>query len=113
MEQLGSSALVAAAKCYGDCKFAGGWQIDFAGQRDIAVLGCGKLPIHFEIVHKILPTVAETDIADRPAREAGAARHDQVNIFALGADELDTAHLNAPPRVTGAETGDVRSQQCI
>src|SRR5439155_27326909 len=35
LEQLGSSDLVAAAKCYGDCKFAEGWQSDYAGQRHI------------------------------------------------------------------------------
>src|SRR5207248_10883355 len=106
-------ALVAATKCSRDREFIGGWQIDFAGQCDIAVLGCAKLPVHFEIVHKILPTVAETDIADRSAREAGAACHDQVDVFALSADEFDTAHFRTPAGVAGATTGDVRSQQRV
>ena len=113
MEQLGCCALVAAAKCDSHGEFTGVWKNNFPRQRDIAVQSGLKLPVHFEIVHQVLPTIAETDIAYRATREAGAARHNQVNVYALRADKLDTAHLNAPPRVARAETGDVRSQQCI
>src|SRR6185437_15585921 len=113
LEQLGRCALVAAAKRDSHGEFTVVWKIDFPGQGDIAVLGRLKLPVHFEMAHKVLPTIAETDIADRATREAGAARHDQVNVFALGTDELDTAHFSPPAGVAGAEAGDVRSQQCI
>ena len=89
------------------------WKIDFAGQRDIAVLGFAKLPVHFEIVHQILPAVAGADIADRPARETGAACHNQVNVFALSVDEFDTADFGTPPGVAGAVARDVRSQQRV
>src|SRR4029077_12599123 len=94
-------------------EFIGRRQMDFACQRDVAVLGCAKLPVHFEIVHEILPTVTETDVADRSARETGAARHDQVNVLAVGADEFDTAHFRTPAGVTSAKAGDVRSQKRI
>src|SRR6266498_715150 len=113
LEQLGGCALVAAAKCDSQREFTGAWKIDFPGQRDVAVLGCLKLPVHFEIVHKVLPAVAETDVADRATREAGAACHDQVNVLALSADEFDTAHFSTPPGIAGAEAVDVRSQQCV
>ena len=83
--------------------------MDFACQRDVALLGCAKLPVHLEIVHEILPTIAETDVTDRAARKTGAARHDQVNVFPLSADEFDTANFNTPPGVAGAKAGNVRS----
>jgi hypothetical protein len=113
LEQLCDRALVAAAKRDSHGEFTAAWKIDFPGQRDIAVLGRLKLPVHFEMVHKILPTIAETDIADRATREAGAACHDQVNVFALSADEFDTTHFSPPPGIAGAEAGDVRSQQRV
>ena len=87
--------------------------MDFACQRDVAVLGCAKLPVHLEIVHEILPTIAETDVTDRAARKACGARHDQVNVFALSADKFDISHFGTPAGVAGAITGDVRSQQCV
>ena len=64
-------------------------------------------------MHEVLPTIAETDIADRATREAGAARHNQVNVFSLSADEFDTAHFGPPPGVASAKAGNVRSEQRV
>jgi hypothetical protein len=64
LEQLGRCALVAAAKCYRERELAGVWKIDFPGQCDVAVLSRLELPLHFKMVHNVLPAIAETDIAD-------------------------------------------------
>jgi hypothetical protein len=62
------------------------------------------------MLHQVLPAVAETDVADRPARETNAACHDQVKIFALSVDEFDAADFRTPTRVVRAGSGYVRSQ---
>src|SRR4029453_7455488 len=119
LEQLGGCALITAAKGYSHCEFTGAWKIDFPGQRNISVPARLKLPVptkrpvHFEIVHEALPTITETDIANRAAREASAARHDQVNVFTLSSEQLDTAHIRTPAGVAGAKAGDVRRQQRV
>src|SRR5262249_19826562 len=113
LEQLGRCTLVAAAKRDSHGEFARTWKINFTGQCDISVHGRLKLPIHFEIVHKVLPAVAETDIADRATRKAGATCHDQVNVFAFSGDDFDTANFSQSPGVAGAKPGNVRSQQRV
>src|SRR5436305_14666124 len=77
--------------------------MDFACQRDVALLGCSKLPVHLEIVHEILPTIAETDVTDRAARKACGARHDKVNVLALSADKL-TLSWRAPQAFLAARS---------
>src|SRR2546422_527810 len=67
----------------------------------------------FEITHQVLPTVAKAHITDGSTGKTSAACHDKVNVFALGADEFRAADFRAPPRVAGATTGNVRSQQCV
>src|ERR1044072_8829342 len=76
LEQLGSGALITAAKCHGHAELTIVWKVDFSGQRDIAVKGRLELPVHFEIVHQVLPTIAETDVAYGTPRETAAACHD-------------------------------------
>src|SRR5439155_14565160 len=72
-----------------------------------------ELPVHFEITHQVLPTVAEAYITDGSAGKTSAACHDKVNVFALGADEFCGADFRAPGGVAGAATGNVRSQQRV
>src|SRR4029453_10543920 len=83
LEQFGSGALVTSTKRNSDCKFPARRQIDFAGQRDIPVRSCSKLPVHLEIVHQILPAIAEADVTDRAPGEPTAACHEQMNAVAL------------------------------
>jgi hypothetical protein len=113
LEQLRGCALVASTKRHGDCELASLREIDFACSCDVAVLGCLKLPVHFEIVHQVLPTIAKADITDGPARETGTARHDEVNVFALSVDEFDSADFGTPSGIARATSGYVRSEQRV
>src|ERR1700741_4818582 len=56
-KQLGHCGLVIATTCNGDGEFATAVQFDFSRKRDVAPLGGAELPIHFEIVHQILPAI--------------------------------------------------------
>src|SRR4029077_1906087 len=113
LEQLDGRALVAAAKCNGDGEFAAAWKIYFASQRDVALLGGAEFPIHFEIVHHVLPAIAEADIANRSARETRAACDDQVNVFALRVHDFDSADFRTPRGVACTTPGYMRCQQRI
>ena len=75
LKQFRRSALVTSTKCNRDREFTVVRQIDFAGQGDIPVRSCSELPIHFEVVHQILPTIAEADVADRAPGETAAGCH--------------------------------------
>src|SRR5207244_8806797 len=106
-------ALVTSTERESNCELAAIWEIDLASSCDVAIHGFLKLPIHFEIVHQVLPTITEADVTDGASRETGAACHDQVNVFALSVDEFDTADFRTPRRVVGAASSYVRSQQRV
>ena len=72
-----------------------------------------KFPIHFEIIHQILPTIAGADKADGPPRKPAAASHDQMNIFALGMKQFVAADFRTPTGVARAMARDVRSQERV
>src|SRR5205814_6017145 len=86
LEQLGRRALIASTERNGNCEFTAVWNRYFARQRDVPVFRCGKFPFHFEMLRQVLPTVAEADVADRPADETGIACDDQMNVLSLSAD---------------------------
>ena len=86
-------------------------ELDFAGQRDVALLGRVELPVHFEIAHQILPAVAGADIADRATGETWTAAHDEVDGLTLGANESGVADFTTPPAIAGAIPGDMRGWQ--
>ena len=113
MEQFRNRALVTSTKRNSDRKFSAVRQIDFAGQRDVAVLSGLKFPVHFEIVHQVLPTVAETDVTDRSPRETAAACHEQVHVLALGVEQFVIADFRTRPGVAGTKTAEVRRQQGV
>jgi hypothetical protein len=71
------------------------------------------LPIHFEVIHQILPTIAEADVADRTPGETATACHKQMNVLALCVHQFVITELSARPRVTGAKTAQVRRQQRV
>src|SRR5258708_2504714 len=97
LEQSGGRALAAASTCDCDCEFSTAWQTDFAGQSDVAPLGLMKFPIHLKIVHQILPAVAGADVAYGPAREIGAAGHDQMDSLAMSVDDFGGANFRTRP----------------
>src|SRR5207249_11356017 len=107
LEQLRGRTLVTTTKRNGNGEFTVVSQFYFRGQRDIAVLGCLKFPIHFEVVHQVLPTIAEADVADRSPRETAAARHEQVSVLPLRVKEFVIADLRTPSGVAGTTAGQV------
>src|SRR5258705_8431180 len=72
LEQFGGCALVAPSARNGDREFTVAREIDFARERNVAVLGAAELPVHFEIVYQVLPTIAGANVADRAASESRA-----------------------------------------
>ena len=72
-----------------------------------------KFPVHFEIVHQILPAVAGADVTDRAAGESACCSHDQMNAVALGVDQCAGADFRTPPGIAGAESRQVRRQQRV
>ena len=110
LEQLRRRALVTATKRNGDCEFTVVREIDLAGQCDVALLGCLKFPVHFEVMHQVLPAVAKADIAHGSAREISAACHDKVNTVALRVDQFAVADFRTPSGVAGANATQVRRQ---
>jgi hypothetical protein len=98
----------AASERDGDCEFTTFRQIDLRGQRDVTVPGCLKFPVHFKVVHQVMPAVAKADIADRPAREVSAACHDEVNPVALRVDQFAIAYFRILSGVTGAKPIEVQ-----
>ena len=113
LQQLRHSALVTPAQSNRDRKFIAVLKIDFPGQRNVAVLRGRKFPVHFEIIHQILPTVARPDIANRPPQKSAAASHDQMQIFALGMKQFVAADFGTPTRVARAVAREVWSQERV
>jgi hypothetical protein len=105
--------LVASTKRDGNGELASIAEIDFACGCNVAVHGCLKLPVHFEIVHQVLPTITKADITDGPARETATARHDEVHVFAMSVDDFDSADFGTPSGVARATSGYVRSEQRV
>src|ERR1700677_3869764 len=64
--------------------------VDLAGQRDISVGRGTELPVHFEVVHQVLPAVAPADKAATSASEATTRRHDQRDRM-LGCQQYQLA----------------------
>src|SRR5215471_4472782 len=52
LKQIGNGALVACSKGDSNGEFLLILKIDRPGQRDIAVLGGGELPVHFKVIHQ-------------------------------------------------------------
>ncbi len=113
LEQSGRRALVAASTCDSDCELTAAWEIDFAGQSDVASLGFMKFPIHLKIAHQVVPAVAGADIADRPARKIRSRGHYQMNGLPLGVEEFGGTNLRTRTGITRAVAGDMRGQQCV
>src|SRR5215831_2394567 len=113
LEQLRGRALVASTKPKGNCKFASVRQIHFRGQRDVAVLGSREFPVHLEMVHQVLPAIAEADVADRSPGETAAACHEQMDVLPLRMEQFVVAELRVPSGVTGAEASQVWREQSI
>ncbi len=61
-------------------------EVDFAGQGDVSVVRAMKLPLHIQVAHEVLPSVALPDIADRAPNEVGRATETQVNVLAMGVE---------------------------
>src|SRR5471032_886476 len=73
LQKLGGSAVAIAPEAHAQSELHSAGQINFPGQGDVTIRGLFKFPIHFEVVHQVLPAVAESDVADRSLREIGCA----------------------------------------
>ena len=89
------------------------WGIDLARQRDVAMPGGAEFPVHLEVVHQILPTVAGPDIPNGSPRKPFAATHDQMHPLALGVEQVVAADFRTPTGVARALARDVRGQQRV
>src|SRR6185437_6962827 len=110
LQQLRHSALVTSAEGNRDRKFITVLKIDFSSESNVTVLGGRKFPVHFEIIHQVMPTVARTNIADRPPQKSAAASHYQMQIFALGMKQFVAADFGGPSGIARAVAREVRSQ---
>src|ERR1700688_3124509 len=113
LNQVGSGTFIALSEGNGDREFISAPQIDFTGQRDVTFLGGGELPVHLEIVHQILPTIAETHVANRTARKAGIAAHNNVKAFPLSTQQLVCADFRGPPRISRTVSSNVWCQKRV
>src|SRR6516164_6100298 len=78
-----------------------------------AVLGGGELPVQFEVIHQVLPAVAETYKPNGTAREAGAAAHDKMEISPLRAEQFHGTDFATPSRIPRTVSRNVRRKQGI
>ena len=113
LQQVGCSALVAVPQSNCDCEFISALKIDFTGQRNVSILSGAEFPVHVEITHQVLPTVASADVADRTARKTGIAADYEVKASALRAEQFVRADFTTPPGITHAIPRNVRRQQRV
>src|SRR6516164_8127614 len=78
-----------------------------------AVLGGGELPVHFEVIHQVLPAVAETYKPNGTPREAGATAHDEMEISPLRVEQFHCTDFATPSGISRAVSRNVRSKQRI
>ena len=88
-------------------------QIDLPGQSDVAVPGLSEFPIHLEIVHQVLPAVAESDVTDGALREIGRAAERHIDVLPLRVEKLPAIQSAPPSRVVFARALQVRCEQSI
>src|SRR5438045_2562712 len=62
LQEFGRRALVTLSQSNGDSEFAICRRINLSNQSDIPILSRGKLPIHFEILHQVLPAIARAGV---------------------------------------------------
>src|ERR1700722_9457526 len=93
LEQIDRRTLVAVTKRDPDREDVAALQVNLADESNVPVLCEAEFPIHFEMVHHVLPTVTGTDIADRTSRKTGVASHHQVEAGALRAKQFVLAHF--------------------
>src|ERR1035437_307353 len=113
LDQLRHCALTTFPKSNGDRKGLPALRNDLARQRDVAMPGGAKLPVHLEIVRQILPTVAGPDIPNGSPQKSFAATHDQMHPLALGVEQVVAAGFRTPTGVARALACNVRRQQCV
>src|ERR1051326_780343 len=102
LQQSGHCALICFPGRNCDCKLIAALKIDFPRQRDVATLRGMEFPVHFEMIHQILPSIAGTDKSDGSPQKPSAASHDEMNIFALGMEQSVAADFGTPAGVTRA-----------
>src|SRR5260221_6563593 len=113
LQQVGGSALVAVPQSNCDCEFISALKIDFTGKRNVSILSGAEFPVHVEITHQVLPTVASADVADRTPRKTGIAAHYEVKAAALRAKQFVRADFTTPPGITHAIPRNVLRQQRV
>src|SRR5512140_2817401 len=113
LQQLGHRALRTFPKSYGDRKGVPVLRNDLASQRNVAMPGRAEFPVHLEISHQILPTVAGTDIPDGSSRKPFAASHDQMHTLVLGMEQGIPSNFRTPTGVARALARKVWGQQRV
>src|SRR5215831_10071727 len=76
--QHGNGCVPAIAERHADGELAATGKVDLSRNGDVAVFGAIKLPVHFEIVVKILPSVAGSDEAAGGASKAAVAPYGKM-----------------------------------
>ena len=84
-------------------------QIDFSGQRDIAVRRRGELPIQLEILIQVLPSVGLADIAAGAPHERHAGSQSHPGVVLVRGQKLVPGH----PRDVGivAPSADIQMRR--
>src|SRR5207249_946666 len=62
-------------KCYADREIQAASKVDFADHGHIAVLGLLEFPVQMEILMKVLPSVAMSDVSTRSFLEPDISPH--------------------------------------
>src|SRR5258706_15711879 len=79
-------------------------KIYLASQRNIAIDGLLEFPVHFKIVHYILPAVTVTDIPDRAACEPRRGSKDHMLAVTRDMEERPALQICPPRRSVPAKT---------
>ncbi len=113
LQELSRGALHAVSERNAEGEFHPPRQINLSRQRDVAVLSLFKFPVHFEIVHQVLPAIAVANVADGAPREIGLAAEHHADLFTLRFKELPVAQSAPLGAVVIASAFHVRREQRI
>ena len=84
LEERRNRGVSTVAECQTKCELRVFWEVNLPDYRDIPILGPFKVPVEFQMILQVLPTVGCADVPARCLDESCARTHGKVGPILPG-----------------------------